>query len=108
MSINNISNTNANQIISITSRTQSENTDKLSSGYKVNRDTEPAATVDIRSNANSQNIKENAAASMSNIRDIDEIDAMIARAQKNILAQPEDAVAAQANQQSAGVTLLLS
>lgn len=104
MAINNI-NSNTTQI-NIAPSVQSKNTDKLSSGFKVNRD-DTAATLSISSkNGKSENIAENQQASLSNVRDIDKVDEMISNAQKSILSQPQDAIDAQANVQS-GVVLNL-
>ena len=98
-------NTNSAITLGITAEAQSRNTDKLSSGYKVNRDNDTAATVSIKTkNASSV---ENADSAMGSAKAIDEVDAMIAQARANILANPQESVSAQANQQAAGVIGLI-
>lgn len=106
MAINNIVGSTTSQVLSINNATQENNTDKLSSGYKVNRN-DDAVSLKITSKFASENVSENSEASMSSIHDIDKVDEMIANAQKNILANADDAVAAQANQGAAGVISLV-
>lgn len=104
MTVNNISNTN--RMLNISADVQAQNTSKLSSGFKVNRNTDDAASLTIKTK-NADVINENRAAVMSNVSDIDKADALVEQAKKNILAQPDQAVLAQANQGANGVISLV-
>ena len=104
MAIMNINADTSSQVLNIAASQQNKNTDKLSTGHKVNRD-DTAATLSINSKAADKTgaVAENSAASMSNVRDVDAVDAMIEQARANILSTPDDSVKAQANSSTAQV-----
>lgn len=104
MAINNISNT-SNQIFNLSTDIQSRNTNKLSTGFKINRNSD-AASLSIKTK-NSEVVSENAQASMSSIDNIDKADAMVEEVKNRILSNPNQAVLAQANQTNAGVASLI-
>ena len=95
----------SNQTIQLTSELQSKNTNKLSTGFKINRNTD-AASLSIK-HKNTDVVSENAAASMSDINDIDKADALVEEAKKRILSNPQESVLAQANQAGSGVMNLI-
>lgn len=104
MTINNIQASDS-YVINTTADTQAKNTDKLASGYKVNRN-DDAATLSIKSNRSTVS-SENTLAASSSVADVDKVDEMISQARANILSQPEDALKAQANQGAADAMSLM-
>lgn len=124
---------NANRQLGIVSGRKASFTEKLSSGYRINRSADDAATEDIdtisyavgvinklRSRIgayqnrlehtikNESNIVENTTASESKIRDTDMASMMVEYSKAAILEQVGQSMLAQANQSTQGCLALLS
>ena len=83
---------NTNRQLGLTTSAQAKSTEKLSSGYKVNRAGDDAAGLTISEKMRSQirglnKASENTSSAESRIRDVDMAEEMVEYSKNNILAQ---------------------
>ena len=91
----NLSSMNTNRQLGISTGELSKSTEKLSSGYRINRAGDDAAGLKISEKMRSQ------------IRDVDMAAEMVQYSKSNILSQAGQSMLAQANQSTQGVLSLL-